>query len=379
MNFVKGFYKLNEDVSLNFQLNRWLTWVGIEALVDLEIIGKKINTYEQWIDEFLTLADITFEKNKKNKAAYYYRAAEFFMTASDHRKKITRNKFVTLMKDVYGITAKNEFKVPYKNGFLPGYKFLINETNPTVVVFGGFDSYIEEIFFMGKYFNEAGYNAVFFEGPGQGGALEEYGLKFEKEWQYPVKCILDFLNLDHVVLMGLSLGGELVIQVAAFENRVKYVIADDIIYDFLECNLSQVKPYQSVMVKILLKLNLAPLINFIFRQKMKKSFVINWGINQGMHTLGAKSPFSYLKKIGEYNVKRTSASVKQHVLLLAAAEDHYVPLRMFYKQFQALKNAASVTGKIFTKEETAQNHCHVGNIKLSLDFIINWLDFMIKN
>ena len=80
MNFVKGFYKLNEDVSLNFQLNRWLTWVGIEALVDLEIIGKKINTYEQWIDEFLTLADITFEKNKKNKAAYYYRAAEFFMT-----------------------------------------------------------------------------------------------------------------------------------------------------------------------------------------------------------------------------------------------------------------------------------------------------------
>jgi hypothetical protein len=38
-----------------------------------------------------------------------------------------------------------------------------------------------------------------------------------------------------------------------------------------------------------------------------------------------------------------------------------------------LTNARSLTGRIFTAEEQAQNHCQVGNLKLALDVILHWI------
>jgi hypothetical protein len=43
-------------------------------------------------------------------------------------------------------------------------------------------------------------------------------------------------------------------------------------------------------------------------------------------------------------------------------------------QIQALTNAKSVTDRIFTKEEHAQNHCQIGNVGLALDYISKWIE-----
>lgn len=37
-------------------------------------------------------------------------------------------------------------------------------------------------------------------------------------------------------------------------------------------------------------------------------------------------------------------------------------------------NARSVTGRVFTKNEHAENHCQTGNIGLALDVIVQWLE-----
>jgi len=42
-------------------------------------------------------------------------------------------------------------------------------------------------------------------------------------------------------------------------------------------------------------------------------------------------------------------------------------------QVDALINAKSVTGRIFTREEQGQNHCQVGNIGLTLKVISDWM------
>ena len=65
--------------------------------------------------------------------------------------------------------------------------------------------------------------------------------------------------------------------------------------------------------------------------------------------------------------------VKQDVLILTGAEDHFIPLKMHYKQVKALRNAESVTGRIFTRQEQAQNHCQIGNIGLALDVMSKWI------
>jgi hypothetical protein len=66
--------------------------------------------------------------------------------------------------------------------------------------------------------------------------------------------------------------------------------------------------------------------------------------------------------------------VKQDVLILTGAEDHFIPLKMHYLQVNALKNARSVAARIFTREEQGQNHCQIGNIGLALDVMMKWIN-----
>jgi len=66
--------------------------------------------------------------------------------------------------------------------------------------------------------------------------------------------------------------------------------------------------------------------------------------------------------------------VEQDVLILTGSEDHFIPLKMHDMQVKALTNARSVTGRIFTREEQAQNHCQVGNMGLALKVMADWLE-----
>jgi hypothetical protein len=47
---------------------------------------------------------------------------------------------------------------------------------------------------------------------------------------------------------------------------------------------------------------------------------------------------------------------------------------MYDMQLKALTNARSVTGRVFMKEEHAQNHCQTGNIGLALDVMAKWIN-----
>jgi hypothetical protein len=69
-----------------------------------------------------------------------------------------------------------------------------------------------------------------------------------------------------------------------------------------------------------------------------------------------------------------SSRITQDVMLMAGAEDHYVPLAQLDAQIQTLTNARSVTARLFTRAESAQNHCQIGNLGLSLRDILGWLD-----
>jgi hypothetical protein len=68
-----------------------------------------------------------------------------------------------------------------------------------------------------------------------------------------------------------------------------------------------------------------------------------------------------------------SEKITQDVLLLSGRNDHFIPIKMHQKQIGALINANSIKDKIFTENEHAQNHCQIGNLKLLLDVIIDWL------
>src|SRR5215470_834564 len=91
--FPVGFHHFHNDVSLNWQMNRWFSWAGETTMVDeMHSIAPRIHSYGDWKGEFLALAHAALSRNETLKAAYYFRSADFFMLASDPDKQPTRRR-----------------------------------------------------------------------------------------------------------------------------------------------------------------------------------------------------------------------------------------------------------------------------------------------
>ena len=385
MVFPIGYHSLHPDASMNFQMNRWFSWVGEPEMLDeMRMAAPRIATYADWKREFLRLAENATKDGHILRAGFYFRAADFFMSADDADRSRARERFLGTMRSVYGLDQFGRHEVPYAadgaTGTLPAYRFTPIRPKGTIVFFGGFDSYIEELTSAFFFLRDAGYEVVAFEGPGQGGALNDAELHMTTAWHQPVKAVLDYFKLDHVTLAGLSMGGCLVMRAAAFEPRVDRVVAYDVYPDALDSALGQLKPVQQALLKALLKLRASPMVNAMARRVAKKSPIAQWGLKQGMHVTGSSSPYGYLQSTKAFVTADVSALIKQDVLLLAGSEDHLVPMAHFYQQIKTLKNARSITARLFTRSESAQNHCQVGNYGLALITIVNWLDeILAKN
>lgn len=119
-------------------------------------------------------------------------------------------------------------------------------------------------------------------------------------------------------------------------------------------------------------------MNALLRRKMNKDPLAEWGITQGQHVLGVSSPYQYLASLAQYVTADVSGGVRADALLLAGAEDHYAPLTQLADQINTLTAARSVTARVFTRDEQAQNHVQAGNIALSVQVILDWLDSIGK-
>ena len=369
--FPISYYQFHKKQVYNFQLNRGHS-LGFTKFEDIEKIGEKINTFEDWKKEMVKLAKKAVSENRLMNAAFYYRAAEFYTFDDSGEKEFFYNKFCEYFQSVFKKDEIEQIKIPYKSGFLPSMRILpAGKKLGTIVIHGGFDSFLEEWYFIMKYLTNNGYEVIGFEGPGQGAALRKYGLLFDIEWEKPVKVVLDYFNLKNVTLFGLSLGGWLCLRAAAFEPRIKRVVATGHAIDYMKCY-----PYL-IRIMHLWLLKQKSMEGFMNKMAIKKVNANNsqgWMTKQLMYITQKDNPmeaFEIWLALNEENIY--SDKVIQDVLLLSGRNDHFIPIKMHKKQIEALVNAKSITDRIFTKNENAQNHCQIGNIKLLLDVIIDWI------
>jgi len=369
--FPVGYQEFHKDKAFNFQLNRWYS-MGYARLEDMEEAGQTINSFEEWKIEMLKLAEIAVSEGRLMNAAYYYRAAELFTTREDPDKEHLYDKFIDHFYKAFQDDEIKNFEVPYNDTFLPAIRIqpANTEKKGTIVLHGGFDSFIEELYSLMKYFSDNGYEVVAFEGPGQGVARKKYRLAFDYEWEKPVKAVLDYFQLEDVTLLGLSMGGWLCLRAAAFEPRINRVIAHSVSFDVIQ--------YTNMVGQLLAKLffrKFRKFTNNAMVKKMKKKLMYSWFVNNLMYMTNKEMPiegFDVLLQLNEENLH--SDLVKQDVLVLTGKKDHMIPFKMHDMQVKALTNAKSVTAMVFTKEEHAQNHCQIGNIGLVLDVMVKWID-----
>jgi pimeloyl-ACP methyl ester carboxylesterase len=372
--FPVGYHELHPDININFQLNRFFGWVGDESmLTEMREAVAGVNDYPTFTKVILDLGEKALIRHEVRKGAYYLRLAEFFMFTNDPRKLPTRQRFVDLLLGDLQIAPSTYSRIPFGTGWLPAYRLTPQKPKGTLVVFGGFDSYIEEWLPAALVFRDAGYDTILFEGPGQGAALELAHLTISPEWEKPVKAVLDFFRLDAVTLLGFSLGGELGIRAAAFEPRVRRVIAYDVCTSALGFLLRPVPPPVRQQLLEWIDADNEGAVNTFFANAMAKSLFVDWGMQHGMHNAGVKTPYEMLKHFQKYETASISSQVTQDVLLMAGAEDHGIALHELPDQISTLTHVRSLTARLFTRAEQAQNHCQVGNYGLAFRTIVDWM------
>jgi pimeloyl-ACP methyl ester carboxylesterase len=398
----------------------------------------KEGEFESWYEEWLNTAkrvhsyadDCTAKghtisaRDAYLRASNYYRTAEFLLVEpADPRSQTT----IDLSKDCFRKAASTfpivvvPVEIPYEGTLLPGYfyhatKELANDNekqlgknkdtnsqeenngeksgyegsvtdtsvNPTLLVHGGFDSTLEELyFFAAAPALERGYNCLTFEGPGQGNVIRKQKLPFRHDWEKVVTPALELMlserefNVDpkHIALMGISMGGYLAARAVAFEPRISAVILYDGVYDGYDAIASG---FPAPLLEAVEKGN-SEFVNKTLTELMESDPNIKFNMKHGMWTMGATSPYELITGAKKYSVKEILKNIKCPTLVLEGEKDDSFPDQP-KKVYDGLVSLKPPQKKhiVFTVEEGAEEHCQSGASAITNQRIFDWLDETFK-
>ncbi|MFJ4313989.1 alpha/beta hydrolase family protein [Streptomyces lavendulae] len=127
-------------------------------------------------------------------------------------------------------------KVPYGGTHLPVWFFRPDgpaRRRPTVILTNGSDGQNVDMWTYGvSAALDRGWNALVYDGPGQGQLLFVEEIPFTTRWEEVVAPLVDWLvargdvDAARIALTGLSMGGNLVARAAAFEHRLAAVVCE---------------------------------------------------------------------------------------------------------------------------------------------------------
>jgi dienelactone hydrolase len=285
-------------------------------------------------------------------------------------------------------------RIPYGSTWLPGYLLrpdIRPVRRPTVILNNGEDAQNITLYALGGADAIArGYNALIFEGPGQGSMLFERQIPFRPDWENVITPVVDYLRSrpdvdpSRIVLNGSSLGGELVIRAAAFEHRLAAVVADPAILSVWLSWQTGEAPIASLFAHGATKQQvngawqqkIVPTLNAVERYNIAKR-AEGYG-RQFLLAARAGKIFSDLYDFGTTVMKFTVAEVADRVtaptLVTAYAGDQLViPAcgqgTQVYKLLRSDKQFHQ-----FTEAEGAQDHCAPMAPQTRNQVVYDWLD-----
>ncbi len=314
------------------------------------------------------------------RASSYYRSAEFFLhgDTSDPRihetSTLSRECFRNALP--YFATPVESVEILYENTTLPGYFFCPDASGtrrPTIIFNTGFDGTAEELYFI--HVTEAlkrGYNALTFEGPGQGSVIREQRIPFRHDWEHVITPIVDYLVSrrdvapDKIVIEGLSMGGYLAPRAAAYEHRLAACVANGGVF---EADFTKRPEYTPEMLEMLS--GQPEEFDVLMREAADENTSYKWAMEHGMYVFGARTPHEWLIKSRSFTMKECVEMVACPVLVIDGENEQAFKgkAKMLYDALKCEK-----TWMYFTKEDGAEEHCQVGAGLLSSQRIFDWID-----
>jgi dienelactone hydrolase len=232
-----------------------------EVLETFNRIHARGDTYLAYYEEFLAIGRGTRQRADQAAAAgrrvtardAYLRSATyldqalFFVLASKTPTRAQEARVYREMESAFAAAAARfspAFKrvsIPYGHRPLPGWLLTPSGARirrPTIILNNGSDAQNIDLFVAGGMAAvERGWNALIFEGPGQGSNLFLHNIPFRPDWEEVITPIVTWLrqrpevDRRRITLFGSSFGGYLVPRAAAFERRLAGVATDPGVHD----------------------------------------------------------------------------------------------------------------------------------------------------
>ncbi|KGT75977.1 hypothetical protein MA20_29470 [Bradyrhizobium japonicum] len=368
------FIRMLPDPGMNYTFNRpLLDGTSPARLKELGAIAPRIRDYESWHAVWLEVAKRAEAEKRYLDAASYYHGAEFYLPAGDVRNGLYNDFARNWTLGMKGVAGYERVAIPYPGGHLPGFRLQAKGKERSTLIFtGGYDSFVEEFYNFLLPLTELGITVIAFDGPGQGGALRQ-GIYLDHAWEKPAKAAIDYFELDAVDWLGASCGGYMSIRAAAFEPRIKHIISMPTSYSGLDMTLKQMRPGRAQDLISRFKAGDRKGTEALVAEERLPSSVFEWCVVQGMHITGTKTPFDFLTAIAKHSLDGILHNVKQDVLLTEGEQDHLFDVGWVHRTMRELVCAQSVTTRIFTAREGAEQHCQLGNSAVARHAIVYWL------
>lgn len=269
-------------------------------------------------------------------------------------------------------------KIPYEDTALPGYLCInpsVKGPAPTIIFQEGKDGWAEDGKFVVDEALPRGYNVLLFDGPGIGKVMRLQGLPFRHDWENVITPIVDYLvQIDevdekNVALIAVSLGGYLGPRAAAYEHRLKALIANPGVLDWGDVYrrfLEEINP------NLLTLYETDPeLFDETLYQYMEFSSFLEWGMKDSMWHHGKTTPFELMKEVELFNNRDIVENITACTFIIDAENEtrgHSLEL------YESLTKCEQKEYIMFTADEAAQFHVQPGATAILSARMFNWLD-----
>lgn len=379
-----------DEVALYYLGQTWHQ--AADAAEVLETIGRVEEGPRGWFDAWMVTADRLTALGEASEAAGHpltaaesYLRAATYLRAALHRHPDPYDPEVAAIAadvaDLYGrhllLSASpcERVEIPYESTSLPGYfcRAPSPGIHPTILFHEGKDGWAQD----GKYIvdeaQKRDYNVLLFDGPGIGETIRREGLPFRPDWEVVVTQVVDFAiarpetDPDRIALFAVSLGGYLAPRAAAFEHRLKALVANPGVTDWgavYEDQIAQIDP----SLLDLLETDPAAFDTTI-TEIMSQSDFLSWGMTDSMWHFGATTPSGLLQEVRRYDLGELAAQITAHTLVIDAEAETRGQSRALYDAITAPKTLIT-----FTEEEAAQFHVQPGATAILSLRVFEWLE-----
>jgi len=311
-----------------------------------------------------------------------WRAAEYYTPVGDARHArfglASRACFEAAMR-LSAEWACEAVMLPFAGISLPAFHLRpATEQGPgkTLLIISGYDGTLEETFLsQGRAALERGYRVFLFSGPGQMDAMrfhpeQPFIPEFEQVGVAAVDHVLARGDTDpgRIALMGISFGGYFATRIAAYEPRIRALVANSPIIDlhaymtsfvgFDPADMPDSDDFRVGDLDHIPDSEMPPQI-----REMSRNLMLRFG--------GGSFKETY-RRLHAYRIDgERLAGMRCAALGLVGSGEGAEPVAQ-YERF--LAGVAGAAGHVFTAEDGAEGHCQAGNLALSAAVALDWLD-----